>query len=195
MAGREGSASCAMHGCYRGLHMLLSLLTIPNALGMEEQCIHGTLGVHAWACTAAQERCRRFLCTRTNCQNENNAHSTHTCNGKASRFKSEARGHRQVKWRKRAVWVAIAAAVCVTPVQARGSSTPREKDSGGGPRLASFCSRTMCFNQPMTAVLVCLGLATMGWAWRNTHNVALCSGIFYFVLMEALQFVQVAAAP
>jgi Family of unknown function (DUF5765) len=50
--------------------------------------------------------------------------------------------------------------------------------------------KEMCFNQPMSGFFVVLGLSVAAWVWKQTKNVPMVVGIIYFVLMEALQFVQ-----
>jgi len=48
----------------------------------------------------------------------------------------------------------------------------------------------MCFNQPMSGAFALIGFIVGLWAYRETRNIALLAGVWYFVAMEALQFVQ-----
>jgi len=48
----------------------------------------------------------------------------------------------------------------------------------------------MCFSQEMSGGFSLMGLVFTLYAWRGLNNPALAKGVFYFVLMETLQFVQ-----
>jgi len=48
----------------------------------------------------------------------------------------------------------------------------------------------MCFNQPMSGAFALIGFIVGLWAYKETRNLSLLAGVWYFVAMEALQFVQ-----
>eukprot|EP00042_Codosiga_hollandica_P048397 m.542289 g.542289 ORF g.542289 m.542289 type:complete len:185 (+) comp57656_c0_seq20:634-1188(+) len=48
----------------------------------------------------------------------------------------------------------------------------------------------MCFNGPMSGLFAALGLFSAVWVHVKTSNVELAAGIFFFFLMEFLQFIQ-----
>jgi len=48
----------------------------------------------------------------------------------------------------------------------------------------------MCFNQPMSGAFALIGFFVGLWCWQQTHNKLLVAGVWYFVLMETLQYFQ-----
>jgi len=48
----------------------------------------------------------------------------------------------------------------------------------------------MCFNQPMSGAFALIGFFVGLWSYQQTRNKSLLAGIWYFVVMEALQFFQ-----
>lgn len=52
----------------------------------------------------------------------------------------------------------------------------------------------MCFSAEMSGAFALLGLFCAWWVWHRTSNRGLAAGIFFFFVMEALQWVQVSRA-
>jgi len=55
----------------------------------------------------------------------------------------------------------------------------------GGPH-----SLAMCFSPEMSGAFSVIGFLVSVWVFRSTGNTTVATGVFYFVLMEALQYVQ-----
>merc|ERR1712194_375739 len=48
----------------------------------------------------------------------------------------------------------------------------------------------MCFSPEMSGAFSVIGFLVSVWVFRSTGNTTVATGVFYFVLMEALQYVQ-----